>query len=267
MSEFTRGLFLSAVMERDEGWVLKGGTGMMCRFGRVRATKDLDMFRRGEVVDSPVASAQDLVHLMDGVQVGAYRFSCSVARGPVDDERNACRVLVEVGSAGRVLTRFSIDVSAKVYLSKDAETVVAERTDQATIPGYPRRFVVRLYPLENQMADKLCAIYEVHNGAHSTRYRDLYDLALMADRGSADDDDLVDAVEEQQFRRRLRVARPLAPPSATWPAEYDRAMRRMPGIEAQYAHWTDAMAIVEARLEHVLDRVAGAGEGGAGPRR
>ncbi|MDO5535611.1 MAG: nucleotidyl transferase AbiEii/AbiGii toxin family protein [Propionibacteriaceae bacterium] len=162
--EFTRTLFLAAVMGRTDEWVVKGGTGMMCRFGKVRSTKDLDLFRTGgDEYDSPTVSANELVLVMDGVGVGAYTFTCSVSSSGSDDEKDSRRVLVGVSSKGRQVATFFIDVSAKVYLSREPEEILAERTDQADIPGYPRRFRVRLYPLENQMADKVSAMYEVHH--------------------------------------------------------------------------------------------------------
>jgi hypothetical protein len=39
---------------------------------------------------------------------------------------------------------------------------------------------VRLYPLADHVADKVCAMYEWHNGNASGRYRDLADLLLIS---------------------------------------------------------------------------------------
>ncbi len=258
IAEFTRMLFLASLMERTDDWVVKGGTGMLCRFGKVRSTKDLDLFRVGVGDnDSPARSAQYLVHVMNGVTVGAYTFGCASPPSSSGEDRDSHRVMVTVASRGaRPVATFSVDVSAKVHLSKDPDMAMAERSDRADIPGYPRRFPVRLYPLENQMADKICAMYEVHNGRASTRYRDLYDLAVMADRGVIDAPSLIDAVREQQVRRSLSVPRPLMPPSPTWPSEYDRAVRKMarPG-RPQYATYEAAVRLVEARLGAALDMV------------
>ncbi|MDO5535610.1 MAG: nucleotidyl transferase AbiEii/AbiGii toxin family protein [Propionibacteriaceae bacterium] len=88
-----------------------------------------------------------------------------------------------------------------------------------------------------------------------TRYRDLYDLALMADLGNVDSEQLIDAVREQQQRRGLSIPRPLTPPSQTWPDEYDRAMRKLsdPNQRQRYATYEAAVAIVEDAIGAALD--------------
>jgi len=133
-------------MARTDDWVVKGGTGMMCRFGKVRSTKDLDLFKATSDGSDSFASAQELVRVMDGLTVGAYTFSCSSSSSSssspsADEDRNSHRVTVEATSRGSSpVARFAIDVSARGHLSKEPDTTMAERSDEADIPGYPRRF-------------------------------------------------------------------------------------------------------------------------------
>jgi Nucleotidyl transferase AbiEii toxin, Type IV TA system len=41
---------------------------------------------------------------------------------------------------------------------------------------------VRLYPIEDHIADKICGMYEWPGDTPSSRYRDLADLLLLAQR-------------------------------------------------------------------------------------
>ncbi|OQO92947.1 hypothetical protein B1813_12585 [Saccharomonospora piscinae] len=45
---------------------------------------------------------------------------------------------------------------------------------------------VRMWPLEDHVADKIAAMYERHSGRPSSRYKDLVDLVLMASRAELD---------------------------------------------------------------------------------
>lgn len=62
--------------------------------------------------------------------------------------------------------------------------------------------MVRLYPLIAHVADKVCALYEKHNGRTSTRYRDLVDLVLIALRESMPGRELQIAIRHECQRRR-----------------------------------------------------------------
>lgn len=54
-------------------------------------------------------------------------------------------------------------------------------TPVAALPGLPELPEITVYPLADQGADKLCAMYEQHGvtGIPSSRFRDLHDLVLI----------------------------------------------------------------------------------------
>ena len=53
---------------------------------------------------------------------------------------------------------FNIDLSGDTILNAAPDRVEVPRGDSAVLSGYPDRISVRLYQIENQIADKLCAL-------------------------------------------------------------------------------------------------------------
>jgi len=267
--DFFRFMFLHHLMENQPDWVLKGGTGMLCRFRDTRATNDLDLFQRA--ADDSASSAKRLAHVMNAARVGDYTFLCSEP-GTAQNEDTATdisRVDVTVLGGGRQVGSFHVDVSAGIALNRDPDTMQAERPDTALLPGYPRRITVHLYPVENQMADKVCAMYGTYAGGPSTRYRDLYDLAVLADRAQPNLAVLIEALSTQQSRRGMSLPSRMGPPTSEWPAQYNRAARRMACAKDPYRDFetaiTKAAAVIDPALAQMPRNGGGQVQGLAGP--
>jgi hypothetical protein len=105
--------------------------------------------------------------------------------------------------------------------------------------------VVKLYPLIAHVADKVCALYEKHNGRVSTRYRDLVDLVLIALRESILGRELHIAIKHECQRRRdagIDLELPevfMVPEPASWSTGYEREAGT---LDALAAHRTLAQA-------------------------
>ena len=201
---------------------------------------------------------------MNAAHVGAYTFLCTEPRTGPDEDADVSRVDVTVLGGAREVGKFHVDVSAGVVLNRDPDTVQAERPDGAVLPGYPSRIKVRLHPVENQMADKVCAMYGTYSGGPSTRYRDLYDLAFLADRAEPDQTVLVAALSTQQAKRRILLPSAMSAPTPGWPAEYNRAARRMAGAKDPYRDFDTAIAKAAAVINSALTQVAGSPQPPAG---
>lgn len=263
--DFYRALFIARLHELDPSWVVKGGMAMQARFGPGRATKDIDLFHR-QMLEVESAAAE-LVATMSGQRVGAFMFICDAPSAR--DEAIAARVPVRVLAGAQETARFDIDVSAPRELGMTGEVVVAGRLDEATIPGYPRSFRVSLYPLENQAADKLCAMYERHRGGPSTRYRDLYDLAVLCDK--VDPETFSRALGKETALRGVTLPASIVPPSPEWASEYERVVSKLAGTDPRWHSWQAASEHVNQYLAPAMSRVradaAGATPGPSGPER
>src|SRR5439155_9307526 len=116
------------------------------------------------------------------------------------------------------------------------------------IPGItPSRY--RVYPVVDHIADKVCAIHELHHRIDapplpSTRYRDLADLSTFARTAVVEAGPLVAALQSEAARRALTL-----PAQVTVPADGGR--------RAGYARVArDAPALVDRNIAAALETVS-----------
>lgn len=85
---------------------------------------------------------------------------------------------------------------------------------------------MRLYPLVDQVADKVAAMYETHNNRPSGRFRDLVDLVIILTAEDFDTDLLVRALGAQEQRRQMRLPAEVTRPGPAWDSGYAVAAAR-----------------------------------------
>lgn len=238
---FFRMVFLGGLASHD-GWVLKGGTNLLCRLTHPRSTLDLDLFRQGD--RNPTLSARALHEEMDGYAAGRYTFRVGDATVGAGEDIEVARVKVTVFDGVTAVESFNIDLSGDIVLNAEPDQVEVPRGDSAVLPGYPATIPARLYPIENQMADKLCAMYARYGSGPSTRYRDLYDLAMIVDQLPFDRATLTEALTVQQRVRRMTLPANLGEPAPGWAAAYDKQLRRTPGARPPFTSYAAALDVV-----------------------
>ncbi len=250
---FFRMMFTARLMA-EEGWVLKGGTNLYCRLRHARHTLDLDLFREGDTTSESTAAA--LRKVMDGQRIGRYTFQIGPPHRDGGEQMDTSRVRVQVMDGVTAVDTFNIDLSSDLVLNSRPEVVEVRRGDEAVLSGYPVSFTVRLYPIENQMADKLCAMYSHFGSGPSTRYRDLYDLAMIVDQLPFDPSILAAALKDQQRIRRITLPASITEPAPGWGNAYDKQMRKTPGATAPFADYRHAIATVAAAVTSSRPRQA-----------
>jgi hypothetical protein len=103
------------------------------------------------------------------------------------------------------------------------------------VPGITR-VAYRAYPIVDHIADKVCALLEVHQRAvgrpiPSARYRDLADHVIFAHNTSPSATDLQTALASETRRRALPRPDHVPTPAGTgWPAGYRRVARDVPNL-------------------------------------
>lgn len=178
-------------------WVIKGGVALQLRLDPSRPSKDIDITWMGEVVDRAV-ELDALRTALERDEDDFFAFQLDTA-GDLVDEAGALVVPVVARLGGRHFERFSIDLApAREGLKFDEMPSVSaplgiEQLGEAH---------VRLLQIELQVADKLCAIHETRNGEPSSRWRDLADVAMIAQQiDDVDGRRLVDALVSEAGRR------------------------------------------------------------------
>ncbi|MGB7963303.1 MAG: nucleotidyl transferase AbiEii/AbiGii toxin family protein [Propionicimonas sp.] len=246
---FFRMLFLAGLADHD-GWVLKGGTNLVCRLTSPRSTLDLDLFRQGDA--SPTLTSAALHDVMDGHTAGRYTFRVGDPTLGDGEDIEVARVKVTVFDGATLVESFNIDLSGDIVLNAEPDRVEVPRGDSAVLPGYPATIPARLYPIENQIADKLCALYTRYGSGPSTRYRDLYDLAMIVDQLPFEHATLTAALGVQQRVRRMALPAALGEPAPGWAAAYDRQLSRTPGARPPFTNYDEAIAVVRDALSPAL---------------
>lgn len=203
--EFVFQRFLGRVFARPGGrWVLKGGTGLLVRIQEARHSKDVDLVVPGESFDLDEAVGalrSDIAHdAGDQLTFGID----SVVRP--DDGQSAAMLRVTCYAGAAPFERFTIDLSTRTHLVAAVDRVrprpVLELAEAEPLP----RFV--LYPLPDQVADKVCAMYGRYGATNksSTRYRDLVDLVLIATTNELDAALTMRAITTETSRMKLHPA-------------------------------------------------------------
>jgi Nucleotidyl transferase AbiEii toxin, Type IV TA system len=195
--DFAHQRLLARVFSHEpDGWVLKGGVGLLVRLPeQARHSRDIDLVRQDGIEHSVSAlEAAARVDLRDGL---AFEF-----RRPKPGGRDAVVVPVEARVGATHFEGFTIDLLCgrpwPAAIERTTPQPVLELDYLTMLPPF------MLYPLAAQIADKICAIYERHGPAAvpSTRYRDLVDLVLIATSQRLDGDAVAAALADERRRRR-----------------------------------------------------------------
>jgi len=146
--------FLTRVFDADpDGWILKGGIGMMVRLPQARYSKDIDLLTASDLPDS----VDELRRTVRDHHLDHFRFEV----GPSTELSHDKGVTVTVTAAlgGKTYDSFSLDVvgSRRTLVGEIEHRPIPRLVDT---DDFPPETSVPLYPLADQIADKICALYE-----------------------------------------------------------------------------------------------------------
>ncbi|MHA4855089.1 nucleotidyl transferase AbiEii/AbiGii toxin family protein [Rhodococcus sp. MSC1_016] len=210
--------FLTRVFDADpDGWVLKGGTGMMVRLPQARYSKDVDLM---STEFTHIEDAIDKLREILRHEVDAFAYTISRKENLSDDK--GARISVQVRLGTTAFDTFPIDIVTHRGLIGPIEIhPIPQVIDLGDTAQSVR---VRVYPIADQIADKLCAMYEYHlrtgqppPGDTSSRYRDLVDLLLISENLPVPLGQAVDALENQRLlRNAMELPSELRAPGPDW---------------------------------------------------
>lgn len=219
--------FLSRVFSEGAAseWVLKGGTGMLARIPSTRSTRDIDLYREGFTLEQALTDLKRLA----GVDLGDhFRFEyasheASIGTGAqpyTDGYRVTFNVFIGVTAKGAL----HIDLAVGAGMTDHVTT-----TTPATALELPRLISnpYRLYPVVDQIADKVCATMSIYEGRPSSREKDLVDLVVLASTQDIDGAALSTAIDTERRRRRMEPFTAFVVPTA-WGAGYAKLSKPVP---------------------------------------
>jgi nucleotidyltransferase AbiEii toxin of type IV toxin-antitoxin system len=236
-----RRLLARLFAEQPDRWVVKGGAALLLRLDPNRTSNDIDLAYVAEASEHAVALValeEALAHdLGDFVEFELARDRMTEINPDHPLERAlAVPVIARVG--GRIFAEFAIDL----VLPREDVLEVEWLEPEATLTGDPAVDVippVAALALPAQIADKVCALFERHGvgGQHSSRARDLADIAMIATQTEIDGSQLAAQLRREE-QRRLQAGTLIEPlprelrlvdqQLADWKARWTRATRGAP---------------------------------------
>jgi hypothetical protein len=219
--------FLSRVFsEGDESeWLLKGGTGMLARVPSARTTLDIDLYRDGFTLDKALA---DLRRLASTDLGDHFRFEYAGHEKSIGGEAQPYTegyvVNFEVFIGARSRGTINVDLAVGAGLTAPVTTA-----DPANALDLPRliRHEYRLYPVVDQIADKVCATMQTYHERPSSREKDLVDLVVLAVTQKVDGTALGLAISTEARRRLMEPIDYFVVPK-DWGRRYSKLAKPVP---------------------------------------
>lgn len=243
--------FLARVFSEGEAspWLLKGGFGILARVAGGRVTRDIDVQRPDGDVETAVA---DLGRLASADAGDFIEFSLA-SRGTLVGIERGEQLSFNCSIGGKRFNQVKVDV-----VVSDPPIGSVEVVEPLSAPrnGFISRLSYRLYPVVDQIADKLSATAARYGTEErpSTRTKDLIDLALLIRTQELDSDELRLAINTGFYRRRLEPMEQFQVPDG-WERAYARLAAGVPAIQ-DLPGVNDAVAVVAECLDPIMDGTA-----------
>jgi hypothetical protein len=234
----------------DSEWVLKGGSGMLARVSNSRRTLDVDLFRNGYDKEKGLT---DLRRLAETDLGDFFRFvytsHADTIAGETQPYADGYKAYFDVYLGVKKVGALKVDLSAhETALVASAPVEPANRLALPRLVSNP----YRLYPLPEQIADKVCASLTVYDGKPSSREKDLVDLVVIALTQTVGADATSTAIRHEARMRRLILPDTFILPK-TWGAAYAKLARNTPAAGHTIA---DARALMARFIDPLLTGTA-----------
>lgn len=235
-----RDRFLCRVFSDPESrFVLKGGSGLLARISDARATRDIDFATlKCESPESAVAALNSLVTKDMGDFLTFELTKCEECQ----DENGYSRLLKL-----RYATYLGHEEKDPILIDLALDcgtTLPPERIEPASrvfIEGLATSDYL-VYPLPDQLADKLCAIMELQPGGwQSSRMKDLVDVVFYATNEPFLLGQLSYSIQCECARRGMAVPIEFAAPKA-WESRFS-VFAKNSGVAVDYASFPAACSL------------------------
>ncbi len=241
--------FLSRVFsdEGEDKWMLKGGTGILARVATARASKDIDLFHRGDSLEETLEELKRLSEVDLGDFFRFVYLGHEVALGAQQAFAEGYQVGFEIYIGANKRGRLSVDLVINVVLTD--EPTVAAPANALDIPKL-RSHNYRLYPVVDQVADKICATLSLYNGSPSSREWDLVDLVVLVSTEDMAAEKLSRALFVEAKARNLKLPERFSVPGS-WGRRYAKDASAVPACSS-YRTVDLAMELMADFIDPVL---------------
>ncbi len=192
--------------------------------GSARTTKDVDLFRKDQSLD---AALEDLRRLA-AIDLGDFfRFEYTAHRSAVGGQQTyteGYHVSFDVYIGANRRGNLNVDLVVNIVVTD--EPTVAPPANGLDLPKLPSHDY-HLYPVVDQIADKICATLALYSGKPSSREWDLVDLVVLATTENVNGAKLCRALKSEARVRGLDLPDRFSVPSA-WGQRYAKDAKPVP---------------------------------------
>ncbi|MFD3591489.1 nucleotidyl transferase AbiEii/AbiGii toxin family protein [Nocardia sp. NPDC058640] len=214
--------FLARVFaEPGMPWILKGGTGLLVRLPGARHSEDVDLLHLEADLEQAFAELRELTSATTALDPLTFQ----VTKKDRDSEFGSLTLRLRATPyfGTNPAQSFPIDLTSRRELVGAVDLITPVQVLDIEDVSAPPLFAC--YPLADQIADKVAAMYERHGARElpSTRWRDLADLLMLIRTVPFDAADTCAALAEQPARRPgLRLPAAVESPGEDWNTGYGK---------------------------------------------
>ena len=248
--------FLARVFHQDiTQWVLKGGIGLLIRLPSARFSRDLDLLNRETGLAGGIAELERRASIT-GLDPLAFQL---LTPRPMMGGVAGVTVTVQAFLGTTLYGSFPIDLSTNLEPVGQIEIVIPEPVVSVGDVSLPTP--IQVYPLPDQIADKVCAMYSRYGsmGAPSSRFHDLVDLVLIISSCRIDAGELRRSLARQSEIRSLQLTAKLVPPAPSWTSGYPKAAAQARSIPGELKSLTAALDIAGRCLNPIMSGLVRSG--------
>ncbi|MFE9968553.1 nucleotidyl transferase AbiEii/AbiGii toxin family protein [Streptomyces sp. NPDC005525] len=231
-----RGFFFQRLTARlfstdPDGWLLKGGQALLIRYPtRARLSNDIDLQRLEGNPDEAHTALLKAATTDLGDHLNFVPRQLKTHGNDIEGVNQSLDVLIGT----RKVDTIHVDLVTKRNVTAAPQYV--QLTPRPDLPWPTDWPAVRLYPLVDHLADKICAIYEWRTTSPSSRFRDLADILLISQNETIDAAEAHRALHTEAAIRRthttieLRLPHQFEMPHESWPSGYAKAATDVAGL-------------------------------------
>lgn len=251
VNEIIRDRLLSRIfLYGNNEWVLKGGSNLLARVGNSRDTVDLDLFNRNSNIEDSHSKLIELskINLADGFEF-ILKNSKILEIAPNQPYKNAESLKFEVLLYGEKYGFIDIDLVSGLELTGNLEKI--KPVNQTNFENFSYSDYT-LYPLTDQLADKICASLEEYNGFQSSRVKDLVDIVIIATHFKIKGSEFSKALLSEQERRNIENINEFNPPQF-WKQTYEKLAGKTSAVPKESKKFTVAIKLSQKFINPVFD--------------
>ena len=237
--------FLSRVFAdgADSEWLLKGGTAMLARVPKARATKDLDLAATNA---ADLDAAQEALQRAASRDLGDHiRFQLTGARetglGQNQPGVETRRLVFTAQDAGTGRKLFDVPIDVVVGPPPIGTVETADPSNRLQLGRPIQTHPYRLFPITDQIAEKVTATMDSYAGRPSSRVKDLVDLVTIANTQTVNLRELQMAIDAKRALSRTPAFEEFGVPD-DWERSYRPLAMKTPAARDVDVHQAVALA-------------------------